>query len=108
MIFSYSLIGFMKDTRPKLSWNYLLTNTILQEKNSLIFNLYLLGIEKGNSCNVLTTSAQVAPVTCVQTRSGKFNLPGDPFNKVQGLWEDCNGVKTDDSKVWKETMDSVT
>ena len=50
-------------------------------------------------CNELTVSAEVAPVTCVQTRSGKFNLPGDPFNKVQGLWEDCNGVKTDDSEV---------
>ena len=51
------------------------------------------------NCNELTVSAEVAPVTCVQTRSGKFNLPGDPFNKVQGLWEVCTEVKTDDSKV---------
>ena len=56
-------------------------------------------LEKIVNCNELTVSAEVAPVTCVQTRSGKFNLPGDPFNKVQGLWEVCNGVKTDDSKV---------
>ena len=75
-----------------------MTNTILQEENSLIFNL---GIEIGNSCNELTTSAEVVPLTCVQTWSGKFNLPWDPFNKAQGLWEDCNEVKTDDSKVWK-------
>ena len=51
------------------------------------------------NCNELTVSAEVAPVTCVQTRSGKFNLPGDPFNKVQGRWEVCNEEKTDDSEV---------
>ena len=85
----------MKDTKPKIEFKLSGAKKNYQRKNIQFFTP---GIKIVN-CNELTVSAEVAPVTCVQTRSGKFNLPGDPFNKVQGRWEVCNEEKTEDSEV---------